>query len=101
MRYLSFLFFCSKQKAAYGVRLSDWSSDVCSSDLGQGLQGLGQQKNAAQAGRDGDRAGQEAAPALVQFQAQAHDNFQGGRSDERRVGKECVSTCTSRWSPDH
>src|SRR3546814_13171162 len=24
-----------------------------------------------------------------------------GRSDERRVGKECVSTCRSRWSPDH
>src|SRR3546814_11929564 len=23
------------------------------------------------------------------------------RSDERRVGKECVSTCRSRWSPDH
>src|SRR3546814_12915008 len=25
----------------------------------------------------------------------------GGRSEERRVGKECVSTCRSRWSPDH
>src|SRR3546814_20208106 len=24
-----------------------------------------------------------------------------GRSEERRVGKECVSTCISRWSPDH
>src|SRR3546814_6000107 len=24
-----------------------------------------------------------------------------GRSEERRVGKECVSTCRSRWSPDH
>src|SRR3546814_20734367 len=23
------------------------------------------------------------------------------RSEERRVGKECVSTCKSRWSPDH
>src|SRR3546814_13504556 len=23
------------------------------------------------------------------------------RSEERRVGKECVSTCRSRWSPDH
>src|SRR3546814_13971402 len=26
---------------------------------------------------------------------------QGLRSEERRVGKECVSTCRSRWSPDH
>src|SRR3546814_20220181 len=25
----------------------------------------------------------------------------GTRSEERRVGKECVSTCRSRWSPDH
>src|SRR3546814_12366685 len=25
----------------------------------------------------------------------------GGRSAERRVGKECVSTCSSRWSPNH
>src|SRR3546814_20892232 len=25
----------------------------------------------------------------------------GGRSEERRVGKECVSTCVSRWSPTH
>src|SRR3546814_16546104 len=24
-----------------------------------------------------------------------------GRSEERRVGKECVSTCRSRWSTDH
>src|SRR3546814_7934614 len=24
-----------------------------------------------------------------------------GRSEERRVGKECVSTCSSRWAPDH
>src|SRR3546814_5573105 len=27
--------------------------------------------------------------------------FLTARSDERRVGKECVSTCRSRWSPDH
>src|SRR3546814_8979428 len=27
--------------------------------------------------------------------------FHAERSEERRVGKECVSTCRSRWSPDH
>src|SRR3546814_9701975 len=27
--------------------------------------------------------------------------FKRERSEERRVGKECVSTCRSRWSPDH
>src|SRR3546814_15659498 len=34
-------------------------------------------------------------PALEQFLGT------GARSEERRVGKECVSTCRSRWSPDH
>src|SRR3546814_3461178 len=29
-----------------------------------------------------------------------HENFDF-RSEERRVGKECVSTCRSRWSPYH
>src|SRR3546814_13397797 len=29
------------------------------------------------------------------------DRLDHRRSDERRVGKECVSTCRSRWSPDH
>src|SRR3546814_7712669 len=32
LMYLSFVFFC-KQKTAYEMRISDWSSDVCSSDL--------------------------------------------------------------------
>src|SRR3546814_11521659 len=30
-----FCFFCFKQKTAYEMRISDWSSDVCSSDLGR------------------------------------------------------------------
>src|SRR3546814_16456802 len=34
-----------------------------------------------------------ASPALV--------NGNDSRSEERRVGKECVSTCRSRWSPYH
>src|SRR3546814_13084672 len=29
------------------------------------------------------------------------NDFTGSRSEERRVGKECVSTCRSRWSPYH
>src|SRR3546814_7943358 len=32
----------------------------------------------------------------------SHEKFTGKhRSEERRVGKECVSTCRSRWSPYH
>src|SRR3546814_9353811 len=33
--------------------------------------------------------------------AGSSDVFSAGRSEERRVGKECVSTCRSRWSPYH
>src|SRR3546814_14731228 len=38
------------------------------------------------------------------FMAEAHGKLTGRpgvRSEERRVGKECVSTCRSRWSPYH
>src|SRR3546814_9168964 len=44
---VSFLFF--KQKTAYEMRISDWSSDVCSSDLRVGAQRIAQQQRA----RDG------------------------------------------------
>src|SRR3546814_14741316 len=36
---------------------------------------------------------------LERFEAKVVEN--GGRSEERRVGKECGSTCRSRWSPYH
>src|SRR3546814_1162699 len=32
---------------------------------------------------------------------EADGDLVAGRSEERRVGKECVSTCRSRWSPSH
>src|SRR3546814_2109377 len=35
--YVCFGFFFFKQKTAYEMRISDWSSDVCSSDLGAGM----------------------------------------------------------------
>src|SRR3546814_4462420 len=85
-------FFFFKQKTAYEMRISDWSSDVCSSDLQHGLHRL------AELFRAGKRP-----------QRQIHHIFghalfmrrPGARSEERRVGKECVSTCRSRWSPYH
>src|SRR3546814_19544090 len=72
------------------MRISDWSSDVCSSDLiAQSLRGC------RQIGRIG--AGSR------QYQ---HRNIRPcrlilDRSAERRVGKECVSTCRSRGAPEH
>src|SRR3546814_5620049 len=86
--YMAFLFF--KQKTAYEMRISDWSSDVCSSDLLPGVQ---------------RRPGRGDNPVLRSLRRidVRHDQIQprAGRSEERRVGKECVSTCRFRWSPNH
>src|SRR3546814_3093121 len=88
--------FIFKQKTAYELRISGWSSDVCSSDL---------------AG-DGE-GGMSAAACILDRRSPNHGPRPDGvpvdilllhytdRSEERRVGKECVSTCRSRWSPYH
>src|SRR3546814_2861462 len=88
-----FCFFFFKQKTAYEMRISDWSSDVCSSDLVEvrdvraPLAGSGDADQGVHVGAVGVHL-----PAVL-----VHDL----RSEERRVGKECVSTCRSRWSPYH
>src|SRR3546814_18396003 len=110
------------------MRISDWSSDVCSSDLWQpdcaasGLvfdpeDGIWQRVLAVPAGdweykaplngswdvnfgANGVQGGANIPLAL----AAARDvkfYYSHARSEERRVGKECVSTCRSRWSPYH
>src|SRR3546814_5459396 len=81
-----YCFFFFKQKTAYEMRISDWSSDVCSSDLTV---------------RNGDTwtinfKAVDKKRERKYTSAQIRD-----RSEERRVGKECVSTCRSRWSPYH
>src|SRR3546814_16961871 len=38
---------------------------------------------------------------LTEAERDIHDRGLVTRSEERRVGKECVSTCRSRWSPYH
>src|SRR3546814_14793796 len=112
------LFFFFKQKTAYEMRISDWSSDVCSSDLRD-------QRHAARASRDrlgvrqpqGGERGRPARRRRIEVGLAAGrdrsggagrmgfppfpDPAQGRRSEERRVGKECVSTCRSRWSTYH
>src|SRR3546814_15685802 len=99
------------------MRISDWSSDVCSSDLYHQLEPLSSNQHEGFKTRAADTA---------PFLAKAHaipitvDEFVACqrfypivfsvgenpvplalRSEERRVGKECVSTCRSRWSPSH
>src|SRR3546814_5915654 len=94
-------FFFFKQKTAYEMRISDWSSDVCSSDLLFRPRGLAQHVEAvAVPGRTIARAPRQRLfdrPAEHIMAAKERHR----RSEERRVGKECVSTCRSRWSPYH
>src|SRR3546814_10246434 len=97
-----------KQKTADEMRIRDWSSDVCSADLRTrlGVEGGHHRRRAL-----GDRG--EAVDADVHRHQKVVERHIGimaaqrllvgiaDRSEERRVGKECVSTCRSRWSPYH
>src|SRR3546814_19424669 len=98
------------------MRISDWSSDVCSSDLASPafsidpnqvlnvpqLPGQEATTRVKSTLSDGDlgpirqRAGQVSRPRAALPVDKRH-----GSSEERRVGKAVVSTCRSRWSPDH
>src|SRR3546814_5872471 len=84
-----FCFFFFKQKPAYEMRISDWSSDVFSSDL------------SARARAPMGGASIAIARMVSAYSTWATDGGGTWRSEERRVGKECVSTCRSRWSPYH
>src|SRR3546814_7501442 len=93
-------FFFFKQKTAYEMRISDWSSDVCSSDLSISTTRV---YWAATLLPD-DRSNSFGPRASKRAKRQKPPNSKsrtGRRSEERRVGKECVSTCRSRWSPYH
>src|SRR3546814_11416256 len=95
------VFFLCKQKTAYEMRISDWSSDVCSSDLM--LEPL---LNGCGANTPGDTTEENIQARSRGITLMAISNRLGymvlstgnKRSEERRVGKECVSTCRSRWS---
>src|SRR3546814_19200309 len=111
------------------MRISDWSSDVCSSDLAPAAPMLHRSKDTALARKFlyliailimlaiaaafayrlfGVQILRTALVPTTKFEHQAEaapsvyaDTAMWFRSEERRVGKECVSTCRSRWSPYH
>src|SRR3546814_19486839 len=129
------LFFFFKQKTAYEMRISDWSSDVCSSDLNEGRDGhaaigvsarrphrIGPPSPQRRSSRSGDGASWTSLftgdpDDRPRSRVPAHHPprralpcRRSGRgaaelsrlsSEERRVGKECVSTCRSRRKPYH
>src|SRR3546814_14970990 len=106
------------------MRISDWSSDVCSSDLTPGSCSLASLVALAESGLEYEVRTVDAnnrdeiarinpwgrVPALVLGSGTVltetvailfHVADRVPRSEERRVGKECVSTCRSRWSQYH
>src|SRR3546814_11032182 len=104
------------------MRISDWSSDVCSSDLSRVPDVAAEAEWQRASGRPiKDRVEISASGRVRQTAFQADPvvrRFRDGstriertvpgsfyeiitRSEERRVGTECVSTCRSRWSPYH
>src|SRR3546814_12029444 len=108
------------------MRISDWSSDVCSSDLWDRMSLVRNAQRVRfpllfEAADDEFRAAVESVTALREagkpadlfvFPGEYHIKWQPAhrlaayergldRSDERRVGKECVSTCRYRWAQDH
>src|SRR3546814_10541130 len=111
--------FFFKQKTAYEMRISDWSSDVCSSDLTVQYgtpaaelprwrlrRWVGAAASAAAANPLYPFAALELTLRLVDAKEGRKLNREFrqrdyARSEERRVGKECVSTCRSRWWPEH
>src|SRR3546814_3871281 len=103
---IRFYFFFFKQKTAYEMRISDWSSDVCSSDL-DAIPALAWAAvlrvdvALEQAHVLGLQLGGLHVVAGVPLQRIDLAQLAVLRSEERRVGKECVSTCRSRWSPYH
>src|SRR3546814_15260833 len=90
------------------MRISDWSSDVCSSDLHDARAMEEKHHRCVETpvivhepseppplvlARDAERR--------VQCLADPETAVGPGRSEARRVGKECVSTCGSRWATYH
>src|SRR3546814_16512562 len=103
-------FFFFKQKTAYEMRISDWSSDVCSSDLWTLARVPFSAASASRA--DSSLAASTSTTSPLPPSSTARINaptssragvrscaHRSARSEERRLGQACVSTCSSRWSP--
>src|SRR3546814_2240386 len=107
--------FFFKQKTAYEMRISDWSSDLCSSDLPEHPGGLAAEHcttgmlfpqpgqdlwiTLAEGGEIIPKGREDDHIGIFQAAVHRHDHVAEARSEARRDGKECVSTLRSRWAP--
>src|SRR3546814_8620598 len=93
------LFFFFKQKTAYEMRISDWSSDVCSSDLGISRT---VELNGFRFDIGGHRFFSKSQEVVDLWnEILPHDFIQRPQIGRASCREECVSTCRSRWSPYH
>src|SRR3546814_21085402 len=83
------------------MRISDWSSDVCSSDLQPLRITFEDLPIFVDRGRSRDLSPCRYGHLDISWRSTRSKGERSRRSEERRVGKECVSTCRSRWSPYH
>src|SRR3546814_18233757 len=98
------------------MRISDWSSDVCSSDLSGKTSSATDMKIRKNWGKYRVLWPHQGVILLLfssnsaEHVRHTHAGFHifrspvfaaNGRSEERRVGKECVGTCRYRWTPYH
>src|SRR3546814_18820411 len=97
------------------MRISDWSSDVCSSDLlgklpwNEGIEAVtttlpligGDKQRLVAISENGRDPRGNLRGFIIEGRTVKRFSLALNRSEERRVGKECVSTCGSRWSPYH
>src|SRR3546814_18595857 len=102
------------------MRISDWSSDVCSSDLEAAEHTAAVAPHESRMHYDAPNAwSREDLARMLRHPRERGGRIKGrllvhqtatgiavtpataGRSEERRVGKECVSTCRYRWYQDH
>src|SRR3546814_5400645 len=108
-RALCLVVFFVKQKTAYEMRISDGSSDVCSSDLdADQVQRLRRRRDPRRQRRTdgkplygGSRTGtpQRDGDQAVLTDGEPEKKGRRSSSDERRVGKEGVMTCSTQWCP--
>src|SRR3546814_11844410 len=101
-------FFFFKQKTAYEMRISDWSSDVCSSDLNPGPSGelviatASTDASTSSTPADGAQLANCSSRTRMRWPREpTSPTASSAKSEERRVGKEGVSTCRYAWSPSH
>src|SRR3546814_1661536 len=105
--FSSFQCFFFKQKTAYEMRMSDWSSDVCSSYLNARMRDITKRRSlnlvlTSSGAVIAAKAKERSKAAHVRYTGPSLSSSSSGgnnRAEERRVGKGGVRRCRSRWSP--